>query len=115
MVTDDNMVEAQEFKQLKMKQMSELAIGNINNMIEKDPAMTVFEVMEYIKITNLYGAKIISRGAFKGDVHPNVRTVLEDLHTATMELKQSLEEINPELKDDFVWPEEDKGLNVEAQ
>lgn len=91
----------------KSRIITDLAIGNINALITSRQDINVFDIMEYLKLSNIYGAKVISKGALKGDKHPNVRTVLTDVHEATMVMRDELEAINPELADDFEWPDEE--------
>lgn len=98
--------EAQQAIAEKIKTITDLAIGNVNALITSRQDINVFDIMEYLKLSNIYGAKVISQGALKGDKHPNVRTVLIDVHDATMAMRNDLEAINPELADDFVWPDE---------
>ena len=98
----------------KNKMITYTTIENLNKFASSRADMTVFDIMEYIKITNIYGAKLIAQGALKGDRHPNVKTVIEDMFSSTLQMRAELEPMNPELADDFVWPDEAQPQPVEA-
>lgn len=98
----------------KGRMVTYTAIENLNKFASSRQDMTVFDIMEYIKLTNIYGAKLISQGALKGNRHPNVKTVIEDVFYSTLQMRADLEPMNPELADDFVWPDEAQAQPVEA-
>lgn len=91
----------------KVALVSNRAVSSINTFINEFPDVTVFDLMEYMKFFNVYGAKIIAGNSLKNGEHPNVRTVINDVSTASIEMMEALIPTNPELADDFVWPKPD--------
>lgn len=90
----------------KSQMITTKAINDLNTLVSSRDDINIFDIFEYVKLINVYGAKIISQGSFKGDKHPNVKTVLSDINIASLALREELEPINPELADDYVWPEQ---------
>ncbi len=98
--TEDTMFTAE-----RLTKVANRASSNINTFITEFPDVTVYDLMEYIKMLNVYGAKIIASSSFKNGVRPNVRTVITDLNDATLQALDNLIPMNPELADDYVWEE----------
>lgn len=99
-MTEEEMQKAME----RNTTIAKTASAGVDAFIASFPDATIFDLMEFIKLTNICGAKVISRSSFKNGAHPNVRTVIEDLNVATISALNLLTPSNPELADDYVWP-----------
>ena len=92
-----------EFNEERLKMVVNRASSNINTFITEFPDVTVYDLMEYVKMFTIYGAKLIAGSSLKDGAHPNVRTVIIDLNASTLEVLDNLIPTNPELADDFDW------------
>lgn len=90
----------------KVSMIANRATSSVNTFITEFPDVTVFDLMEYVKLFTVYGAKVIAGSSLKDGKHPNVRTVINDLHESAIECLESLQAVNPELTDDYEWPTE---------
>ena len=101
-IIDEN---TQQIINEKSQLLPSKAIDDMNSLLSVRDDINVMDIFTYLKFMNVYGAKVISQASLKGDMHPNVRTVLEDIHITSLALRNELEAINPELADDYIWPE----------
>lgn len=72
------------------------------------PDMSLSDLIVMATIFSANVAVLVSKYGLKAGEHVNVRTVIEDICTATMDNLDLMIEENPCMADDYLWPEEDK-------
>ena len=97
----------------RMNKVSARVSSNIASFINEFPDVTVFDIIEYSKLMNVTCAKIIAQNALKGDKHPCVREVIQDMNTSSLQLLDALIPDDPSLADDFVWDEPTQAEEVQ--
>lgn len=107
-------MEENNINENRIRMVTNRASSSINTFITEFPDVNVYDVMEYIKMLTIYGAKIIAGSSFKNGERPNVRTVINDLHQSTIEALDALIPINKELADDYKWEDEEEPVEPET-
>ena len=108
-------MEYENVNQERIALIANRASSSINTFIGEFPDVTVYDLIEYVKFFEIYGAKVIAGNALKDGKRANVRTVMTDVHASALESLDALVPGNPELADDYVWDEPQPEVEVVSE